>query len=66
MVKNMVKQMGKVENLHLLVMPEDWYQFIMSKGKAGDCPKTFKDCQTVLETYTGKLLQKVIKEKNNI
>ncbi len=45
--------MGRVQTIHLLVMPEPWYEFVKSKGESGDCPERFEECEKFLKEYTG-------------
>jgi len=53
MVKKMVERMGKVESIKLLVMPEPWYKYIMSKGVEGELPPLNFDVDDFLRSYQG-------------
>jgi hypothetical protein len=56
LLKETVKNMGKVENIQLLVMPDPWFDFIVSNGDKGECPETFEQCEKYLSEYKGKIL----------
>ncbi len=56
LLKETVKNMGKVENIQLLVMPDPWFDFIVSNGDKGECPETFEQCEKYLSEYKGIIL----------
>ncbi len=44
---------GKVNEIPLLGMPEEWYQFVKSDGKDGIPPKSYEDAMIFLKNYQG-------------
>ncbi len=65
-MKNMVKRMGKVDSIHLLVIPEPWYEYIKTNGGAGKIPNSIEECKKFVAEYQGKkFLQIYIIINNN-
>ncbi len=50
-MKNMVKRMGKVDSIHLLVIPEPWYEYIKTNGGASEIPNSIEECKKFVAEY---------------
>jgi len=53
-VKASLERLGKINEIPVVGIPEDWYLFVKSAGKAGTCPKSFEDAEQFIKSYEGK------------
>jgi hypothetical protein len=53
-VKASLERLGKINEIPVMGIPEDWYLFVKSAGKAGTCPKSFEDAEQFIKSYEGK------------
>ncbi len=44
---------GKINEIPLLGMPEEWYEFVKSDGQAGNPPKTIEDAENITKNFKG-------------
>jgi hypothetical protein len=44
---------GKINEIPLLGMLDEWYQFVKTEGTEGNPPKSMEDAMTITKNYNG-------------
>jgi len=59
---------GKINEIPILGMPKEWYEFVKTEGTSGTPPKNMEDAINISKVYNGmhilykimKILQKIL------